>query len=265
MENPAEMPTERGFALRAYGLYSELVAQRAPAGSGQEPSLGGKLLYVGELDEVGRALVVASNVAGAASLSASADGGMQRSVIQEGIVDCVVNSLDEALRILKNEIRKKEAVSVCVALPAELIETEMGARGVLPDVRRGGVWVNAGYAAMKHAGSDNGDPASMSVLVLWNVDTAPAQWLPRLDAMAMEALGANAAWQRRWLRLAPRYLGRIARGVRLIRSNHEFAASFVERVRAALDSGELAVPVRIEVTSGEMCDEHRFAPKLAGS
>ena len=36
-----------------------------------EPCLGGQLLYAGELDATGRALVVAGNIAGAASLAAA--------------------------------------------------------------------------------------------------------------------------------------------------------------------------------------------------
>ena len=81
---------------------------------GQEPTLGGKLLYIGELDPAGRALAVAGNIAGVASLCASADPAIQKQAVRDGVVDFLVTSLDEALRILKNEIRKREPVAVCV-------------------------------------------------------------------------------------------------------------------------------------------------------
>ncbi len=45
-----------------------------------------------------------------------------------------MTSLDEALRILKNEIRKRETVAVCVAAAPETVEREMLERGVLPDL-----------------------------------------------------------------------------------------------------------------------------------
>jgi hypothetical protein len=50
--------------------------------------------------------------------------------------DFLVTSLDEALRILKNEIRKREAVAVCVAAAPRPWRCEMLERGVLPDLLR---------------------------------------------------------------------------------------------------------------------------------
>ena len=51
-----------------------------------------------------------------------------------GVIDFLVNSLDEALRILKNEIRKREPVSVAVSIAPQAIAQEMLDRGVLPDL-----------------------------------------------------------------------------------------------------------------------------------
>ena len=56
----------------------------------------------------------AANIAGAASLSATADVATQKQAIRDGVVDFLVTSLDEAARILKNEIRKRQPVAVCV-------------------------------------------------------------------------------------------------------------------------------------------------------
>ena len=61
-----------------------------------EPSLGGKLLYAGELDAEARALLVAANIAGAASLAASADAAARKQAMRDGVVDFLVTSLDEA-------------------------------------------------------------------------------------------------------------------------------------------------------------------------
>ena len=111
------------FALAVERFYTALVAtanadtaaQDPLANSELEPGLGGKLLYAGLLDEVGRNLVVAANIAGAATLAASPDPAAQKQAVRDGVVDFLVTSLDEALRILKNEIRKHETVAVCVA------------------------------------------------------------------------------------------------------------------------------------------------------
>src|SRR5208337_4073242 len=110
------------LALQAECFYAALTQA---SGSNAEPNLGGKLLYAGELDAQGRALLVAANIAGAASLAAVAEPVAQRQAIRDGVVDFLVNSLDEALRILKNEIRKRETVAVCVTLAPETVEREM--------------------------------------------------------------------------------------------------------------------------------------------
>jgi hypothetical protein len=87
-------------------------------------------------------------------------------------------------------------------------------------------------------------------LLTWSVEDAPAQWLPRLDAIAMDCLAgdesSSAQSARRWLRLAPRYLGRLARYVRILRCTTPAANAIAKRMRASIDSGEIAVPVRVE-------------------
>ena len=46
----------------------------------------------------------------------------------------MVNTLDEALRVLKNEIRKHKPLSVSLTASPEVLVAEMGERGVRPDV-----------------------------------------------------------------------------------------------------------------------------------
>ena len=119
----------------------------------QNPSLGGKLLYAGELDGSGRVLVVAGNVAGAASLAATAIQRAQKQAIRDGVVDFLVNSLDEALRILKNEIRKRETVAVCMGAAPEAVEREMPERGVLPRSVAAGRGSSAAYGGTSSEGT----------------------------------------------------------------------------------------------------------------
>lgn len=252
---PSPSP-EHVFVLRVYALFERLMGW-APHRSGGgvntlEPGLGGLLVYAGELDEDGRSLVAAANIAGSASLSVTADPTAQRDAMREGIVDFVVNSLDEALRILKNEIRKKEAVSVCVAVSADAVETEMQERGVVPDVCR----------------TDLLQPAPVPVehremcLVEWSVPDAPARWMPRLDALAAECLAPSAREAWRWLRLFPRYVGRSARGIRLIRSTPALASCFVRRLQTSQDGGELPVAVQVCITGPGGTRECQFIPKF---
>ena len=221
------------FTLQVERLYAALMQVAATPASG-EPSLGGKLLYAGELDARGRALLVAGNVAGAASLAATADPAAQKQAVRDGVADFLVTPLDEALRILKNEIRKRETVAVCVGADPESVERAMLEWGVAPDLLR-----PTGHSVAQ---------GSRSVLT-WRVAAAPALWLPKLDAIALDCLredaGPETAAGLRWLRLAPRYLGRMAQGLRLVHCDAQVAKEFVARAEDAVARREIAVAVEI--------------------
>ncbi len=218
------------FVQHVERLYAGLL--RTARAAVDEPGLGGKLLYAGELDAEGRALLVAANIAGTASLAATADGIAQKQAIRDGVADFLVTSLDEALRILKNEVRKHETVAVCIAADPEVVEREMEQRGVVADLPR----------------LVKGDAGS-GVLLTWRVESAPAQWLPKVDAIILDCLGSDQSFEarlaRRWLRLAPRYLGRMAQGWRVLRCERELAEQIVASVRSAIDRGDIGAEVSL--------------------
>ena len=211
--------------------FAALIQAFSPA-----PSLGGKLIYLGELDAEARAWMVAANIAGAASLAASADSAARKQALRDGIADFLVTDLDEALRILKNEIRKRETVAVCVAAEPQAVEREMEERGVTPDLLP-----RTGLGAV---------PAHPAPLT-WSAASAPAQWLPRLDALALASVAEDAVAQR-WLRLAPRYLGRLAQNVRVLRCEVAVAEQFILRARTAVESGEIGVEVKFVLNGQEI-------------
>lgn len=231
------------FNCDVFNLYLELMSD---ADSSHGMGLGGKLLFAAELDERGRALVVAGNVAGAASLAASADAIAQKDAVRDGVADFLVTSLDEALRIVKNEIRKHETVAVCIGLAPDVVEREMLERGVLPDRVRPS---EKSPIIEERAGR---------TLVVWSVDSAPARWLPKLDDIALECLGPDDEVLRRWLRLAHRYLGRMANGMHLIKAQEDFATRFIEKVRSRTNDGKLGVLVRICVRQNSGWEEYSF-------
>ena len=208
-----------------YEMYAAMTAELRP-----EFGLGGKLLYAGELDEQGTRLVRAANIAGAASLSASSDPEWQRRAVREGIVDFLVTSLDEALRILKNEIRKRQAASVCVGLQPEQVLAEMCARGVLPDLLAPCdarpeldtlIAQGARRLIVQPLGAD-------SVFIVCRQPGA------EFEAAALETIPESDSAARRWLRLAPRYLGPQARRHRSLPCDHATAARL--RARFGADS-----------------------------
>jgi urocanate hydratase len=234
------LPPAFAFISQVERFYAGLISAANP---GPEPSLGGKLFYAGELDTAGRAMVVAANIAGAATLTASADPMARKQAIRDGVVDFLVTSLDEALRILKNELRQRQTGAVAVALAPGASEAdfagEMRRRGVAPDLLRPA-------AAAEPPRSGNG----REFLVAFSVPAAPARWLPKLDAMAADCLGPEDGQARRWLRLAPRYLGRLAQGMRLLRCNQKAAANFA----ALAEQAQLGVAVEIFAPEGQSLD-----------
>jgi hypothetical protein len=218
--NPSGASSENAdLQQTVYGLYTALTAA-SPLDP--ETGLGGKLLFAGELSSA-RHLLYAANIAGGASLAASIDPMAQRQAMRDGVVDFLVTSLDEALRILKNEIRKRQTVSVSVGLePAEAVR-QMLERGVLPDLLPPGSWSEvrtglseASMQALRDQGAqqvneqDTRDDSAREVYATWSVDRDAALWLPRIDARVIEMLPDGDVLRHRWLKLAPRYLGRVA-------------------------------------------------------
>jgi hypothetical protein len=100
----------------------------------------------------------------------------------------------------------------------------------------------------------------MEALVIWRVDTSPALWLPKLDAIALECLESDDEFSRRWIRLVPRYMGRLGHGVHLLIGNPEFATSFVERAREQVRLGEIAFQGQIQVSYSDRSEEYNFPP-----
>jgi hypothetical protein len=186
-----------------------------------ETGLGGKLFLVGELDVEGARLVRAANIAGAASLCATSDPDGQRAAIREGVIDFLVTSLDEALRILKNEIRKKNPVAVGISAPPSHVLAEMRERGVLPDLLRDACALElADFIAKGAQPIGAPPPAPLPRLIV--LPSPRAGFENRALALIPETEFAA----RRWVRLAPRYLGPSARRVRSVPSIPEVAAEF---------------------------------------
>jgi urocanate hydratase len=97
-------------------------------------SLAGKLVVTGGMGGMGGAQPLAATMNGAAFLGIDVDPERIKRRVKTGYCDVMVTSFDEALRILKNAVRKGEATSVgLVGNCADLIP-EMAKRGVVPDL-----------------------------------------------------------------------------------------------------------------------------------
>jgi len=228
MPSPDIATIEQELAA-VFRLYAAL-AQQMDAASG----LGGKLLYAGELNPNGCRLVRAANIAGAASVAASADAAALRQAVRNGVIDFLVTTLDEALRILKNEVRKRQTVAVGVAAAPSVLVAQMLERGVLPDLLPPASPDNPELAALIAQGARSLQvqplPPERQLLVL-PIPIAWAQRTAEFDSLLLDHLAPDDHANRRWLRLSPRYLGTQARRLRSLECETGAASDWLDWVR----------------------------------
>ncbi len=96
--------------------------------------LSGKLIVSGGMGGMGGAQPLAATMTGAAFLGIDVDPERIKKRLKTGYCDFMVNTLDEALRILKNAVRKKENVSVGLVGNCADVIPELADRGVVPDI-----------------------------------------------------------------------------------------------------------------------------------
>jgi len=173
----------------------------------------------------------AVSIAGGTTLAVDADAAAMKSAMRAGYLDFVVNTLDEALRTLKNEIRQKRALSVGLIGDVNVTLMEMVARGVQPDL-----WV----AFPSHAARDPAFLSALETFLLREVrptrtdadtSTTNAAWrygnvyrfaasdiseLRTIDDALLAVLPSYDPVRRRWIELVPRYLREARSGFRWI-------------------------------------------------
>src|SRR5438445_9059878 len=96
--------------------------------------LAGKLIVSGGMGGMGGAQPLAATMTGACFLGIDVDAERIKKRLKTGYCDFMVNNLDEALSILKNAVRKKEAISVGLVGNCADVIPELAERGVLPDI-----------------------------------------------------------------------------------------------------------------------------------
>jgi len=97
-------------------------------------SLAGKLVASGGMGDMGGVQPLAAKMNGAAFLGIEVHPERIKRWVKAGYCDVMVTSLDEALRILKNAVRRREAASVGLLANCADVIPELAARGVLPDL-----------------------------------------------------------------------------------------------------------------------------------
>jgi urocanate hydratase len=97
-------------------------------------TLAGKLVASGGMGGMGGAQPLAATMNGAAFLGIDVDPERIKRRVRQGYCDVMVNDLDEAMRILKNAVRKGEAASVGLIGNCADVIPELAKRGIVPDL-----------------------------------------------------------------------------------------------------------------------------------
>jgi urocanate hydratase len=97
-------------------------------------TLAGKLVVTGGMGGMGGAQPLAATLNGAAFLCVEVDPERVKRRLKTGYCDIMVTSLDEAVRILRNAVHQKQAVSVGLVGNCAEVLPEMVRRGIVPDL-----------------------------------------------------------------------------------------------------------------------------------
>ena len=193
---------------------------------------GGALIIACSLCQEGGALALASNIAGAVCLSIENDPAKVKDALRSGSCDFIVNTLDEALRAMKNEVRKHLPLSVGLqANPTQVLQ-EILERGVAPELFTDLTGNSASPKAIQSFKSTGAlivhfdsthtisDEESLDANSILNTFIHDRQWLLHsfsfdtqaalraFDAHALTLLPEDDLLRRRWLQAAPKILQR---------------------------------------------------------
>ena len=212
--------------LETLRLYGRLVEEREDWG-------GGLVLSCGE-GCAASGVSAAVSIAGGATLAIDADAAAVKAAMRRGELDFVVNTLDEALRALKNEVRLRRPLSVGLTVELGGALNEMVERGVLPDLLMMGANQNA-QAVLRNESIRALQAVGMGLLSMVNADgernetgntrrryeevylaAANAAELRALDEWLLAILPADDLVGRRWIQRVAKYLREARSGGRWV-------------------------------------------------
>ncbi len=202
------MPASEGD-VQPEDLLQVYLAYRSLLQTGQRDGrqrLGGTLLLLCEQGTPARLRATAARIAGAAALMIEPTADKARQATRAGHCDFLVKSLDEALRILKNELRQRASVAVCLWAEPSAILAECVERGVQPDL------VDQAVEPLIRRGARQvrwlQKLADYEIGLAWTASLDPLLTMQNLDRCLLASLESDD-WERRtWLAQAGPALGR---------------------------------------------------------
>ena len=172
-------------------------------------TLAGRLVLSLGFSAAGAELALATMIAQGCFLGLEPDMQSLKQAVRSGACDFMVNTLDEALRVLKNELRKKTPLSVGLLGAPQPILDAIVARGVQPDLIAGArtsaavqTLAERGATLLPDVPSTSGSSDSLTRVCA----TTPGD-MRRLDAL-LAGLVEQSPIQAGWIQHAPAYFSR---------------------------------------------------------
>ncbi len=252
-DSGAVTPDPEPRQIAVYRIYLQLQSIAKQRYSG---ALAGHLLLCLGYGQRGSELALATTIAGGVFLGIEPDPQRLKAAVRSGACDFMVNTLDEALRVIKNELRKRTPLSAGLLGNAAEMLAAMVERGVQPDLIA--VMSELELAAVPasrqaldqiiergteflHEGGMLADSAVEEVV--WTASNQ--QDLRRMDRIALELLPPDDQIRRRWLEQGPAYFYRQQPLERVLELNPAELARLLERFKSATSSAEFDAPVEI--------------------
>jgi Urocanase Rossmann-like domain len=261
MHDAPAVPGPPQFRMPAVALVRSHYARLCAAAVSQfgAGSLAGRLLLIDGLADEGDAILVAASIVGGASLVLEVQTEAIRYCVRNGIVDFAVTTLSEALRILKNEVRKQQPIAVLLEREPAGVLAEMVERGAQPDLLRWAAPEPALKASIETLRERGARPLSASVEttapshrddppgdVYWRAGDGGSTALRQLDLLAAQIVPANDPERQNWIARAPRYLPRAMRLERHVAMSEQERSAFIAAVEDRAQQGALAARVEID-------------------
>ncbi|MHB1795992.1 MAG: hypothetical protein ACYCPO_13600 [Acidobacteriaceae bacterium] len=266
MSGPDRLAGPQPSQTAVYRRYAQLQAirgERFPEAAAD--GLAGRLVACVGFGLEGAELALAATISGGTFLGIDPSSDRLKAAVRNGSCDFMVNTLEESLRVLKNEIRKRKALSVGLLGEASTILPAMVERGVQPDlvaetaasdsvatvrldrpallqlIERGAVRVDT--PAAKHSSSAG------LVEVVWTAESLAD--LKRMDTLALEELPPDDTIRRRWLQQAPGCFHRQRPLQRVLDLRPEELTRLLRTFQDAISTGKIQSPATLHWRTAE--------------
>ncbi len=263
-------------------VYQKYLALQAIMAQQEEARWKGFLIVGMGMERKGAELAIAAMIAGATFLGIDSNPQLLKLAQRHHACDFAVNSLDEALRVLKNAIRKRQPVAVGLLNNAAEILPRMVERGVQPDFLSDTTHNEATLALVsaKACLAERGAillnfeseleavefPHRNRLWVHWTA--AGFQDMQRMDTLALSLLPIADASRRHWLKSAAAYFYRQLPLERVCTLSAEEIAALLSALKDPTWRAELRSPITLhwldaECSSQTLCVEPKKSPSAS--